>query len=92
MKLAMPPISKSNTKTDSFKDNLARSMNIQMRYVMPFFIFFIALKFSSALALYWTTMNVFAIVHEAIVRKRAQNFYGNPAPPPQQNEPTNRNN
>ena len=75
MKLAMPPIPKSN-QGDSFKDNFARSMNIQMRYIMPFFIFFIGLKFSSAIALYWTTMNIFAIVHEAIVRKKAKKIYG----------------
>lgn len=75
MKLAMPPAQKSN-QTDSFKDNFARSMNIQMRYIMPFFIFFIGLKFSSAIALYWTTMNIFAIVHEAIVRKKAEKIYG----------------
>lgn len=71
MKLAIPPISKDN-KGDSFKDNLARSMNLQMRYVMPVFIFFISFKLSSAIALYWTTMNVFAIVHEAIVRRKAK--------------------
>lgn len=75
MKLAMPPMQKAN-QGDSFKDNFARSMNIQMRYVMPFFIFFIGLNFSSAIALYWTTMNVFAIVHEAVVRKKAKKIYG----------------
>ena len=58
MKLALPPI-KKQAGENSFKDNLARSMNIQMRYVMPFFIFFIGLKLSSGIALYWTTMNIF---------------------------------
>ena len=47
-------------------------MNMQMRYVMPVFIFFIGLRLPPAIALYWTTMNVFAIVHEAIVRKQAR--------------------
>lgn len=77
MKLAIPPIKKQDAG-NTFKDNLARSMNIQMRYVMPFFIFFIGLKLSSGIALYWTTMNVFAIVHEAIVRKKAGKLYGEP--------------
>ncbi|MCX6731553.1 MAG: YidC/Oxa1 family membrane protein insertase [Candidatus Parcubacteria bacterium] len=76
MRLAMPPLKKSSNETNSFKDNLAKSMSIQMRYIMPFFIFYIALRFSSALALYWTTMNIFAIVHETIVRKKAQKLYG----------------
>lgn len=75
IKLAMPPMQKSD-KDDSFKDNFARSMNVQMRYVMPVFVFFIGLKFSSAIALYWTTMNVFAIVHETIVRRKAEKLYG----------------
>jgi len=75
MRLAMPPIKKSSGGTNSFKDNLAKSMSIQMRYIMPLFVFYIALKFSSALALYWTTMNIFAIVHETIVRKRAGKIF-----------------
>jgi len=75
MKLALPPLSKIK-QGDTFKDNMARSMNLQMKYIMPIFIFFIAMKFSSALALYWTTMNVFAIVHEAIVRNKAAKIYG----------------
>jgi len=77
MKLAIPPIKKQDLG-NTFKDNLARSMNVQMRYVMPFFIFFIGLKLSSGIALYWTTMNIFAIVHEAIVRKKAGKTYGEP--------------
>lgn len=79
MKLAIPPIKKQDMG-NSFKDNLAKSMNVQMRYVMPFFIFFIGLKLSAGIALYWTTMNVFAIVHEAIVRKKAEKIYGNGKP------------
>lgn len=75
MRMAMPPIKKSSSGTDSFKDNLAKTMSIQMRYIMPFLVFYIALKFSSALALYWTTMNIFAIVHEAIVRKKAGKIF-----------------
>jgi len=77
MKLAIPPIKKQD-RGNTFKDSLARSMNVQMRYVMPFFIFFIGLKLSSGIALYWTTMNIFAIVHEAIVRRKAEKLYGEP--------------
>jgi YidC/Oxa1 family membrane protein insertase len=75
MKLALPPIKKSSNGTNSFKDNLAKSMSVQMRYIMPILVFYIALKFSSALALYWTTMNIFAIVHETIVRKKAEKIF-----------------
>ncbi|MFC1595272.1 YidC/Oxa1 family membrane protein insertase [Patescibacteria group bacterium] len=47
-------------------------MKTQMVFVFPVMIFFIGLKFSAALALYWTVMNLFAIVHETIVKKRFQ--------------------
>jgi len=77
MKLAIPPIKKQDMG-NTFKDSLAKSMNVQMRYVMPFFIFFIGLKLSSGISLYWTTMNIFAIVHEAIVRRKAEKLYGEP--------------
>ena len=39
MKLAIPPIKKQDMG-NTFKDNLARSMNVQMRYVMPFSYFY----------------------------------------------------
>jgi membrane protein insertase Oxa1/YidC/SpoIIIJ len=70
MKLAIPPIKKGNG-TDSFRDSLAKSMNVQTKYIMPIIVFYIGLKLSAAVALYWTTMNIFAIVHETIVRKKA---------------------
>ncbi|MCR4284090.1 MAG: YidC/Oxa1 family membrane protein insertase [Parcubacteria group bacterium] len=78
MRLATPPLAKKdNSKKSSFQDDFARSMNIQMRYIMPLFVFFIAFKFSSAIALYWTTMNIFAIVHEILVRFKAKKMFLN---------------
>jgi len=32
----------------------------------------IGIQFPAAVSLYWTTMNLFAIVHEMIVRKKAE--------------------
>ncbi len=72
MKLSMPKTEKVKNRPETFQDHLARTMNIQARYIMPVFITFIALRFSSAIALYWTAMNVFAIVHEAIVAHKAK--------------------
>ncbi len=72
MKLSIPVPEKTNNTKKTFKDDLARSMGVQARYIMPAFIFFIALKFSSAMALYWTTMNIFAIVHESVVKRQAE--------------------
>lgn len=75
IRLAIPPIAplEGNKKGD-FKHELAKSMNIQMRYVMPIIIFFVATKLPAALSLYWLTMNVFSIVHEYYVRQKAKNM------------------
>lgn len=58
MKLAIPPLPvPDKSKGPSFKDDLAKSMNIQMRYVMPVMITFISMALPSALAIYWLTSN-----------------------------------
>lgn len=54
---------------ESFKDDFARSMQIQMRYVMPAIIFFVAYKFSATIALYFLISNLVAIGQEYIVRR-----------------------
>lgn len=73
IRLASPAVAEDLKPTGkSFKDDLTRSMSLQVRYILPVFIFLIGLKFSAALPLYWTTANIFAIVHEVIVRKKAE--------------------
>lgn len=54
----------------NFKDDLARSMQLQMRYVMPVLIFFIAYSISAAIALYFTVGNIISIGQEFIVRRQ----------------------
>jgi YidC/Oxa1 family membrane protein insertase len=66
---ALPPRDKKQTST-SMKNELARSMNVQMRYVMPIFVGFIAYNISGAVGLYWTTSNIFAIGQELYMRKK----------------------
>lgn len=78
VKFAHPPDKNHGSKAVSkkgkgtFGGDFQKMMKTQMQYVFPFVIFFIGLRFSAALTLYWTVMNLFAIVHEGIVRKRAQ--------------------
>ncbi len=60
-----PPGGKS-----SFQDDLARSMSLQMRYIFPIVVFFIAYRISGAVALYWATSNLFAIGQELVMRKK----------------------
>ncbi len=53
----------------TFKDDLARSMNLQMRFVLPLITAYIAYITSGAVALYLITSNLFAIGQEIYVRK-----------------------
>jgi len=67
-RLAIPP-KKNNDKPAS--GDFAAIMQKQMLYMFPVLIFFLGFRLPAAVSLYWTSMNVFAIVHEAIVRKKA---------------------
>jgi YidC/Oxa1 family membrane protein insertase len=55
---------------NTFKDDLMRSMNMQMRYVLPIFVFFISYSVNAAVPIYWTTSNLFAIGQEIFVRRK----------------------
>lgn len=69
IKLAMPEIKKRGANP-SMKDDLARSFQLQMRYVMPVIVVGVAYVISAAIALYWTTSNLFAIGQELYMRRR----------------------
>ena len=56
-------------ETASFKDDLARSMHIQMRYVLPVTVTLVAYYVSAAVALYWFTSNMVAIGQELYFRR-----------------------
>ncbi len=55
--------------TPSFKDDFARNMHIQMKYVMPVLIVFIAYTISAAIALYFFVSNLVMVAQEFYVRK-----------------------
>jgi YidC/Oxa1 family membrane protein insertase len=57
-------------KGNSFGDNLARSMQTQMKYLFPVLVFFISYNISGVIALYWLTTNLFTIAQEIIVRRK----------------------
>ncbi|MEI8061838.1 MAG: YidC/Oxa1 family membrane protein insertase [bacterium] len=68
--LVVPPHDK--TKPIDPKDmgqNLARSMNTQMKYVLPVFVAFISYSLASLVSVYWITSNIFAIGQELYFRK-----------------------
>ena len=53
-----------------FKDELARSMNMQMKYIMPVIIFFIAKNFAVVVSLYLITSSIFAIGQELYMKRK----------------------
>lgn len=67
--LAVPP---KQTEASSQEPSITTMMQTQTRYVFPILIVVIGLRFSAALSLYWTAMNIFAILHEHWVRKKAR--------------------
>jgi YidC/Oxa1 family membrane protein insertase len=71
IQFSVPPMKKAEAGAKAtLRDDLARSMNMQMRYVLPVFIFIISLKVSGAVAIYWITSNIFIIGQELVVRRK----------------------
>lgn len=73
-KLSLPPTSPKNNKEggDSFGDSLAKSMNFQIKFILPIFIMFISYGMNTAVSIYWIVNNVFTIVHELYVKRKAE--------------------
>jgi len=68
MQIIMPDAPEKKEKP-TIKDDLVRSMHMQMKYVMPIIITITAYIISAAIALYWVTSNIFAIGQELYVRR-----------------------
>ncbi|MEX1028381.1 MAG: YidC/Oxa1 family membrane protein insertase [Candidatus Paceibacterota bacterium] len=69
IRYSLPPLKPKTGDKPNLKEDLARSMNMQMRYVFPVIVFFIAWSISGAIALYWTTSNLFTLGQELVVRR-----------------------
>jgi len=54
----------------TFQEQLSDSMQMNVRYILPVFIAFIAWKISAAVALYWILSNIFTIVQEWYIRRQ----------------------
>lgn len=73
IKLSIPAMAPAEPGAKpSFKDDFARSFNVQMRYMLPVIVFGISYSISAAVALYWTTSNLFSIGHELYVKRKAE--------------------
>ncbi|MBU0998805.1 YidC/Oxa1 family membrane protein insertase [Patescibacteria group bacterium] len=69
----MPKPVVSSSTGSSFSDNFTKSMGMQMKYIFPFIIAFIAYSISGAVALYWITSNLFMVGQQIYVKKE-KNF------------------
>ena len=70
MRLTMPKSPAVTTDDKTFGASLAKSMNFQMKYILPVFIAFVSYSISAGVALYWFTSNLFAIGQEIYVRNK----------------------
>jgi YidC/Oxa1 family membrane protein insertase len=68
--LTMPtPPPKVDGAAPNLKEDFARNMHMQMKYVMPILITFVAYSISAAIALYFFVSNVVSIAQEYYIRK-----------------------
>lgn len=70
IRLTLPKMEpKKEGEEPSMKDDFARNMQMQMRYVMPVIIVVVAYTLSAAIALYFTISNIMAIAQEFLVKR-----------------------
>lgn len=75
MQITMSAAKKKEVNKDkkpSFTDELSKSMSMQMKYVMPIIMFFIAKSFPLVVSLYLITSSLFAIGQELYVRNKSK--------------------
>lgn len=64
------PESKNVKKGANFGEDLAKSMDLQMRYFMPVMTAVISFTLPSAIGLYWVTSNIFSAFYEYLVIRK----------------------
>lgn len=57
---------------NSLQAQIGKSLQFQMKYILPLFIMFIAYRISGAVALYWVVNNLVSIIIELIITKKYQ--------------------
>ncbi|MDB5266774.1 MAG: 60 kDa inner rane insertion protein preprotein translocase subunit YidC [Parcubacteria group bacterium] len=72
LQLKLATKSSAPSAKGSFGEDLAESMQKQMKYLFPILVFFISYKISGVIALYWLTSNVFTIGQELVVRRKIE--------------------
>lgn len=60
--------------TGSFKDDLPKTMALQMKYIFPIIVFFIAYSISGVIALYWATSNLVAVGQDWYIKRKLKHI------------------
>ncbi len=63
-------LSTNSGQSGGMQNDIAKAMMVQMKYVFPIIMVFIAYSISSAVALYLITSNIFAIIQEIYIKKK----------------------
>lgn len=72
-RLALPePPKPQNPDKPTFGEDFARSMHLQMRYVLPVVVTAVAYFAAAAVALYWVTSNIVSILQEWHIKRSAR--------------------
>jgi len=75
----MPKPNTSLSAKGSFAESFGKSMQMQMKYIFPFIVAWIAYSISGAVALYWITSNIFTIGQQIYVNKTEKKVLGEEA-------------
>lgn len=70
------PSPNTSSGPGSFAESFTKSMSVQMKYIFPFVVAFIAYSISGAVALYWITSNLFAVGQQMYVNKKVSTKIG----------------
>ncbi len=73
----MPKGNSSSDGKGGFQDSFNKSMQMQMKYVFPVLIVFIAYRISGAVALYWIVSNIFTVFQQIYINKKNSNVIKN---------------
>lgn len=69
-RLAIPKPEPKKSAEPNLKEDFTRTMQMQMRYMMPVIIFIVAYTISAAIALYFVVSNTAAIAQEYFVKRK----------------------
>lgn len=70
---SLPALKPKKSDAPDFKEDLGRSMHLQMKYAMPVIIVFVAYTASSVIAIYLIVSNIMQLIQEYILRLQLPN-------------------